>query len=550
MLSKKRITIIFVVIILSFILSFIFSTIRNKYDKTSILIENLKSLDAKEREKAEAELVAMGEPIVRPLQAAFRHEISGLKFYLMIRAITGYFNKENWRRQADDKGKIFIQNIICLKRTLFKLGDRDIMAKNDLEAILSYVDDSYLQEKEIRELAEFFRLMGNSSIPSLMEYYRKCTRIDRPEIFHILLLSTLDSDSVNILLPYLNDSDKKIRALAAELLGYTEDRKLYIEYDFLFHLKSRGLMSNYLYALLSSSHIDRVEMLCCERWENLSSYSGFPRVISSFRSVEYDERVGHQELVKKFRSKFKNTDAVPYLIKALDDPSPAVTATAVRSLGFIADTRASAPVARFLEKRDDRNLLYGDAIKTLGFVGDKSAVKPLLKQLKILLDNNEIELSCGVIRSLGLIGDSEAVPPLLAILNGKLLSDKAKPANNEEAEEPENNYLRLQDNIIIALGFIGDERAVEPLIEVLSAKYYNSNWSRELSDMAAFSLGMLKDKRALKPLKSFLKKMEENRNHKKQEEGSGAFDLGSEDEIELFKWAIKEIETVSPAGTQ
>lgn len=548
MLSKNRITIIIVVITLSFIASFTFSTFRKKNDKTSIQIEKLKSLDAKEREQAEAELVAMGEPAVKPLRAAFHHEISGLKYYLMLRAITGYFNKENWRRQADSKGEVFIHNIICLKRTLFKLGYKDVLAKNDLEAILSYVDDSYLHEEEIRELAEFFRSNGNSSIPSLMEYYRKCTRIDRPGIFHILLLSAVDSDSVNVILPYLNDRDEKIRAMATELLGYTEDRGLYIEYDFLFHLKSRGLMSNYLYALLSSSRIDRVEMLCCERWENLHSYSGFPRVISSFRGVEYNERVGHQELVKKFRRKFKNTDAVPYLIKALDDPSQAVAATAVRSLGFIADPRASTPVSRLLERRDDRNLLYGDAITTLGFVGDESAVKPLLKQLKILLNNNEIELTCGVIRSLGLIGDSEAVPPLLAILNVKLLPEKAKPAKNEDTEELENNYLRLQDNIIIALGFIGDERAVEPLIEVLSARNNSSIRSRELSEMAAFSLGMLKDRRALEPLKYFLKKMEEKGNDTKPEEGSGAFDLGLEAEIELFKWAIKEIEAGAVEG--
>lgn len=530
MLSKKRITIIIAVIILSFILSFTFSIIHKKYDKTSILIEKLKSLDFKDSEQAEASLIAMGQPAVKPLQKALKAEITYLKYYLMFKPVIEPFYKS----RAGEKGKKLFGNIAAIKSVLCRLEDRGDMDERILKEALKSVNNSYLQENEVRKMEVLFRDTGAPSIGILMEFYRNAGNDRKKLIFHILLLSAVNSNCVKILIPYLGDGNENIRSLAAELLGYTEESGL-SWYDFHnFDMVGKEMKVSMLYLALTPRMMQFVEPLnIFYFYEHLGSVEEHKKDRSSkiFRSEEFIERMHH---------KFKSTDAVPHLIKALDDSSTDVQINAIRSLGLIGDSRASAPVARFLKEVNNEAMLDKEAIIALGLMGDRTAVKPLLKYLDTYCKGTSgLREYCRAAFTLGLIGDSEAVEPLVRIA--------MEPCNtaitNDSTVQNEKYHWEIRANAIIALGFIGDKKAVVPLIEILKT-------SKQMYPIAAFSLGMLKDRRSLEPLKSYLRKMEEEEKSKpKPVNESESYNRISR-WIELYKWAINEIESSSPAGTR
>ncbi len=88
-------------------------------------------------------------------------------------------------------------------------------------------------------------------------------------------------------------------------------------------------------------------------------------------------------------------------------------------------------------------------------------------------------LRCGAAQALGKIGDNRAIIPLMSILN-----------NREE------NY-RLRLAVAESLGRLGDEYAVNPLIDILSDEREKSVY---LKESAVKALGMLGDIRAISPL--------------------------------------------------
>lgn len=90
-----------------------------------------------------------------------------------------------------------------------------------------------------------------------------------------------------------------------------------------------------------------------------------------------------------------------------------------------------------------------------------------------------MRLRCSAALALGKIGDNRAIIPLMSILN-----------NREE------NY-RLRLAVAESLGKLGDDYAVSPLIEILSDEREKSVY---LKESVAKALGMLGDIRAIEPL--------------------------------------------------
>jgi HEAT repeat protein len=112
------------------------------------------------------------------------------------------------------------------------------------------------------------------------------------------------------------------------------------------------------------------------------------------------------------------------------------------------------------------------AANKLGKLGDKAAVNHLL----LSLDDEDAKVADNVIFALGELGDQKAVPPLIKVLNHSK-SD------------------RLRKSAAKALGLLGSKEAVDSLISALNDPDFKVRKS------AARSLGQLGDKKAIPALK-------------------------------------------------
>jgi hypothetical protein len=101
-----------------------------------------------------------------------------------------------------------------------------------------------------------------------------------------------------------------------------------------------------------------------------------------------------------------------------------------------------------------------DAVEKINKIVDDSKYRPdLLKQAAI---------------ALGLLGDKELVPKLITLLG-------------------ESKGLATQASLSSALGFIGDQRSIEPLVQMLQ----NDSLTERARGFAAVALGIVADKEAL-----------------------------------------------------
>ena len=133
--------------------------------------------------------------------------------------------------------------------------------------------------------------------------------------------------------------------------------------------------------------------------------------------------------------------AVDALVKAIDDSDERVRSQAVISLGWM---QAKAAVPKLIETTSSSDsFLRRRAVQALGFIGEKKAIGALIK----VLDGGDVRARSYAAIALGHLKATEAVEKLLVFAEDK--SDK-----------------QLQHSAIIALGYIGDKRAL-PVIQKL-----------------------------------------------------------------------------------
>lgn len=496
MKSKNKTILILFVIILVSIIAFAFFSSRNNNDKTSLLIDKLKSIDPKESGEAEKELVRLGNSVAEHLRKDLHNEATTLKYCEMVKTITKILKKDSDPFYIDEKSKIFVRNIIRIRNVLMKLGDRNALESNDMTVVLNYVESSYLSEDEMRELEKFFKSAGSSSIIPIMECYRKNKKQRQRGKEHILLLSVVDRNAIGILIKYLRDDDERIREMAADLLGYTEDK-----IDDNYHL----LLPDYtqkmerkaeLYFNIKSRIADPVYPL-----EYKFGYDDLRWSLGVNMNDESSSVADVPGIVAKLHKKFQDTRAVAPLIEALDDPSPAVREAAIKSLGLIGDERATIPITRFLKNEGTGNHLELEAITALGYIGDKKAVRPLLDYFRSLKNTLSMMEICYTIRSLGMIGSDEAVDILVGIVEEKYPDNIVDMIKQEQGYEKGSLDYHIRSRAIIALGLICDKRAMDPLIRTLLTCNSTQDRDSEFPSIAAFSLGLIGDERAVEPLK-------------------------------------------------
>jgi len=169
--------------------------------------------------------------------------------------------------------------------------------------------------------------------------------------------------------------------------------------------------------------------------------------------------------------------AVMPLLERLEDEKWKVRKTAAFALGRLGDRRAVMPLLERLE--DEKWEVRKTAARALGELGDKRAVLPLVERL----EDGEREVRKTAALALGRLGDQRAVLPLITRLSDSVLwvREKARASIKEIVNKLANKQAvlkkiieRLNDdrweiryNSTMALGELGDKRAVMPLVERL-----------------------------------------------------------------------------------
>jgi HEAT repeat protein len=171
------------------------------------------------------------------------------------------------------------------------------------------------------------------------------------------------------------------------------------------------------------------------------------------------------------------------LMLALNDADE-VRAQAINSLGWLGNRWAAASVFSILQSTTNaqvRNM----AVQALGNIGDSSHVPALLDVLRTARQTSDRAWQTIIIQTLGRLGDTRAVPLLLEGLADVPVATAA------------------------ALGLLGDERAVEPLLLLLTREaqemMQNAQPPFHFQTRAVFfacadALGLIGDARAAAPL--------------------------------------------------
>jgi len=161
------------------------------------------------------------------------------------------------------------------------------------------------------------------------------------------------------------------------------------------------------------------------------------------------------------------------LIRATDDLRPEVRSAAVLSLGELGGKEAAEAITRCLD--DGNSEVRQSAAVALGSAGDLSSVPALIKAL----EEGSADLRFQAATSLAEVDANAAREPLLARLQ-----------HEDDAE--------VVAACALALGAIGEHRAIEPLSALLDKH------GRKTQFDVAYALADLGDERAAEPLASFL----------------------------------------------
>lgn len=140
-----------------------------------------------------------------------------------------------------------------------------------------------------------------------------------------------------------------------------------------------------------------------------------------------------------------DADAVPLILKVIDDKHQQVRSWAVFALG-VKKAESSLPVLLRILASDEDYGVRADAAGALGYLGDVRAFEPLVRAF---YEDVEWLVRFSAAVSLGNLGDPRAFDVLL-----------------EALDAPE---TLVQQAAIAALGEIGDLRAVEPILNFAQA---------------------------------------------------------------------------------
>ena len=180
-----------------------------------------------------------------------------------------------------------------------------------------------------------------------------------------------------------------------------------------------------------------------------------------------EENTERRQLLKDCIVSAAEPEGVGRLLKLLKDPKPSVRKAAARALGVVREIKAVRPLCQLLSDGDPD--VRREAIISLGLIGDPSCVPSLLEHPARESEGGDV---------------IEAEPPA-----GEVILIVGEELYQSEAEA-----------VIVALGRIGDRRAVPYLLDALAGAERTSSRAS-----AARALGLIKEPQAVEPLLATLK---------------------------------------------
>jgi len=164
----------------------------------------------------------------------------------------------------------------------------------------------------------------------------------------------------------------------------------------------------------------------------------------------------------------RSDDAIPRLLKLVEDSDSDVRSSAVSALGAIGSEVAISGLLKLVE--DSEYDVRWRAAEALGNICDKAAIEGLLK----LVEDSEYDVRWSAAEALGKMGNKPAIEGWL-----KLVEDSDSDVRRRAA---------------VALGNIGDKAAIKGLLKLVEDSDSDVRWS------AADALGNIGDKAAIEGL--------------------------------------------------
>ncbi len=293
-------------------------------------------------------------------------------------------------------------------------------------------------------------------------------------------LGELGEQAVDLLVSRLKSKDAEVRAMAADALGKTKSKRAVKELasvveddDHIVRSKAVGALHDIgapaVNALIGGVKGDNsdVRRLCAK-------YLGFQkdkRAVEPLLAVLNDHESSVRATVAFALGKFGDPRAVEPLLSTLKDPETEVRARSASALGRIGDNKAFVHLQPLLNDKEGR--VRRSAAFAVGKTGGHQAVALLIP----LLEDTDWLVRESAAVALGNLGDARAVPSLIALLNEEhfRLQEKARDALAEIGEQSVEQLLKalesedpkIRKNAAVALGKIGDSRAIEPLFMAL-----------------------------------------------------------------------------------
>jgi HEAT repeat protein len=174
----------------------------------------------------------------------------------------------------------------------------------------------------------------------------------------------------------------------------------------------------------------------------------------------------------------RRPEASRVALSALTDPIPIVRATATGAVGSLSSEEAAGALLPLLSDLDE--FVRQQTAYALGLTKSRRAVAPLLERLNV---DKMDSIRAAAIVALGQIGDEAAVVPLVGVLSPMAA---AKGKKKRELNE------FIQRAAARSLGQIRNRAAVPALIELLG----NENVPIDVRREAATSLGLIGDSAA------------------------------------------------------
>lgn len=225
-------------------------------------------------------------------------------------------------------------------------------------------------------------------------------------------------------------------------------------------------------------------------------------LVSLVSGISFFDSVKNVFSSGKSIAKMKDAHDISGLVRLLNHSDPDIQYHAVEALGEIGDAGAVEPLITVL-KHDEMSGVRWKTAESLVKIGAPS-VEPLISALEH--PDGDVRWKAAI--ALGEIGDQRAIEPLIRQLSDTDRFVKSRVAYalgmiGAPAVRPLIRTLREGDGNLrwgaaIALGRIKDPQAVEPLIQALADKYENVHAE------AAASLAAI-GKPAIEPLIRFLK---------------------------------------------